>query len=444
MPADAQRCTIRECHENGEWKMSAHSPLSTVHSPLIPPGYKQTEVGVIPEEWEVTTIIDCCDYADYRGKTPPKTQSGTFLVTARNVRKGFIDYMDSQEFVPSALYDVIMRRGKPCIGDVLITTEAPLGNVAQIDREDVALAQRIIKYRPKLDELSSTYLKHYFLSDRFQQILDDHSSGSTAKGIKGRVLHQLPVVIPPLPEQRAIATALSDVDALLAGLDRLLAKKRDLKQAAMQQLLTGQTRLPGFKGKWEVKRLGEICEIAMGRTPPRLNQAFWGHGYKWLSIADLQSKVVSDSKEEITELAASTMTIIPKGTLLMSFKLSLGRLCFAGCDLFTNEAICSFNKVQANADFLYYVLRRTDFSLYGKQAVKGYTLNKESLRIIEVSLPPLPEQTAIAEVLTDMDAELAALEQRREKTRALKQAMMQELLTGKTRLISRGVVEMKP
>jgi type I restriction enzyme S subunit len=203
----------------------------------------------------------------------------------------------------------------------------------------------------------------------------------------------------------------------------------------MQQLLTGQTRLPGFKGKWEVKRLGEICEIAMGRTPPRLNQAFWGHGYKWLSIADLQSKVVSDSKEEITELAASTMTIIPKGTLLMSFKLSLGRLCFAGCDLFTNEAICSFNKVQANADFLYYVLRRTDFSLYGKQAVKGYTLNKESLRIIEVSLPPLSEQTAIAEELTEMDAELATLEQRREKTRALKQAMMQELLTGRTRLV---------
>jgi type I restriction enzyme S subunit len=203
----------------------------------------------------------------------------------------------------------------------------------------------------------------------------------------------------------------------------------------MQQLLTGQTRLPGFHAEWEVKRLGEICEIAMGRTPPRLNQAFWGHGYKWLSIADLQTKVVSDSKEEITALAASMMTIIPKGTLLMSFKLSLGRLCFAGCDLFTNEAICSFNKLQANAHFLYYALGRTDFSLYGKQAVKGYTLNKESLKSIEVTLPPLPEQTAIASVLTEMDAELAALEQRREKTHALKQAMMQELLTGKTRLV---------
>src|ERR1019366_7564380 len=197
-------------------------------------GYKQTDVGVIPEEWEVTPIISCCEYADYRGKTPPKTRSGTFLITARNVRRGFIDYEESQEYVVTESYEQIMRRGKPRIGDVLITTEAPLGNVAQVEREDVALAQRIIKYRPRSDDLSSNYLKHYLLSDLFQTILNNHGSGSTATGIKGRVLHQLPVVIPPPDEQRAIAWALSDVDALLSALDELIAKKRDLKQAVMQ------------------------------------------------------------------------------------------------------------------------------------------------------------------------------------------------------------------
>ncbi len=130
-----------------------------------------------------------------------------------------------------------------------------------------------------------------------------------------------------------------------------------------------------------------------------------------------------------------TMALIPKGTLLMSFKLSIGRLCFAGCDLFTNEAICSFSSLQSNAEYLYYALGRVDFSLYGKQAVKGYTLNKGSLQAVEVTLPPLPEQTAIAAVLSDMDAEIAALEVQRDKTRALKQGMMQELLTGRIRLI---------
>ena len=103
-------------------------------------GYKQTEVGVIPEDWDVEKIINSCSYADYRGKTPPKTESGTFLVTARNVRMGFIDYVDSKEYVPTALYDQIMSRGKPRIGGVVITTEAPLGNVAQIDREDIAFS----------------------------------------------------------------------------------------------------------------------------------------------------------------------------------------------------------------------------------------------------------------------------------------------------------------
>ena len=120
----------------------------------------------------------------------------------------------------------------------------------------------------------------------------------------------------------------------------------------------------------------------------------------------------------------------------MSFKLSIGRLCFAGCDLFTNEAICSFNDLRANAEYLYYALRRTDFSVYGKQAVKGYTLNKESLNLVEVHIPSSPdEQAAIASVLNDMDSAIDALETKLVKARQVKQGMMQELLTGSIRLV---------
>ena len=173
----------------------------------------------------------------------------------------------------------------------------------------------------------------------------------------------------------------------------------------------------------------------MGRTPSRINSAFWGAGYVWLSISDLKSKVVSTSKEEVTSLAAATMQPIRKGTLLMSFKLSIGRLCFAGCDLFTNEAICSFNNSRANTDFLYYMLGRTDFSLYGKQAVKGFTLNKESLMSVEVPYPSIEEQTAIANALSVMDNEITTLKTKLQKARYLKQGMMQELLTGRIRLV---------
>jgi type I restriction enzyme S subunit len=247
---------------------------------------------------------------------------------------------------------------------------------------------------------------------------------------------EIPIPLPPIAEQQAIAEALSDADALIESLEQLLAKKRQIKQGAMQDLLTGHRRLPGFSGAWEVKRLGEICRIGMGRTPSRLKSEYWGHGYKWLSIADLKSKVVSDSKEEITDLAASEMSVIPKGTLLMSFKLSIGRLCFAGCDLYTNEAICSFNDLRANASFLYYYLGRVDFSLYGKLAVKGYTLNKASLHQVEVALPSVEEQAAIASVLTTMDDDITALESKLQKARQIKQGMMQELLTGRIRLVS--------
>jgi type I restriction enzyme S subunit len=182
------------------------------------------------------------------------------------------------------------------------------------------------------------------------------------------------IPLPPLPEQRAIAAALSDVDDLISALDKLIAKKRALKTATMQQLLTGKQRLPGFIGEWETRRLGEIASITMGRTPSRGVSSFWGSGYPWLSIADLKTKHLISTKEEITEAAVANMSVIPKGTLVMSFKLTIGKLAFASRDMYSNEAICGFNDLKADAEFVYYILGRTDFSLYGKQAVKGYTL----------------------------------------------------------------------
>ena len=401
------------------------------------PGYKQTEVGVIPVEWDALAAREIGvfrggngfpleaqgarsgDYPFFKVSDMNNEGNETFMTTANHwISEHTRKSLGATAFPADAI--VFAKVGAA----IFLERKKILGQASCIDNNMAAL----VLDRSRADV---RFVHTQLLSKKLGSLV----ATTALPALNGKQLDAMALALPPLPEQRAIATALSDVDGLLGGLDRLIAKKRDLKQAAMQQLLTGQTRLPGFHGEWEVKRLGEICEVAMGRTPPRLNQAYWGHGYKWLSIADLQTKVVSDSKEEITELAASMMTIIPKGTLLMSFKLSLGRMCFAGCDLFTNEAICSFNRLQANAEFLYYVLGRTDFSLYGKQAVKGYTLNKESLKSIKVALPPLPEQTAIAEVLTEMDGELAVLEQRREKTRALKQAMMQELLTGQTRLV---------
>ena len=166
-------------------------------------------------DWEQRKLIDVCDYVDYRGKTPTKTDSGVFLVTAKNVKDGYIDYGASQEYISEDDYEEVMHRGKPEIGDVLITTEAPCGNVAQVNRADIALAQRIIKYRGQSNIVDNTYLKYYLLSPEFQDILNAKSSGGTVKGIKGSVLHQQEIKYPKYEEQFKIGSYFNNLDHLI-------------------------------------------------------------------------------------------------------------------------------------------------------------------------------------------------------------------------------------
>ena len=152
---------------------------------------------------------------DYRGKTPTKTDKGIFLVTAKNVKDGFIDYETSREYISEIDYEEVMHRGKPEIGDVLITTEAPCGNVAQVNCADIALAQRIIKYRGHVDALDNTYLKHYLLSPEFQKKLNAKSSGGTVQGIKGSILHQQEIKYPNYEGQKKIGQYFDGLDNLI-------------------------------------------------------------------------------------------------------------------------------------------------------------------------------------------------------------------------------------
>jgi type I restriction enzyme S subunit len=401
------------------------------------PGYKLTEVGVIPEDWKVKSLQEL---GVWKGGATPSMSNASFWTD------GVIFWASSSDIRANVLSSTASMITEAAIKQssttllkedaiLIVTRSGILRRYLPIAKNIVPVAiNQDIKALIPNSQTNADYLLQ-ILSERGPDILSRcMKSGTTVESIEYTWLKKYQIPLPPLPEQRAIATALSDVDALIASLDKLIAKKRDIKQATMQQLLTGKTRLSGFSGEWKKRKLGEIAEIKMGKTPSRRNSAYWGRGYKWLSIADLKSKYISETKEEITKLATLDMTVIPRGTLVMSFKLTIGKLAFTGCDMYSNEAICSFTKLQASAEYMYYVLSQIDFSLYGKQAVKGYTLNMDSLNSVEIPYPSLAEQHAIATILSDMDAEIAALERRRDKTRALKQGMMQELLTGKTRL----------
>jgi type I restriction enzyme S subunit len=290
-------------------------------------------------------------------------------------------------------------------------------------------------YRSQIGRLAS----YLFQSAILKRQINEHL-GATINQITNKSINSFRVPVPTPPEQRAIATALSDVDGLLGGLDRLIAKKRDLKQAAMQQLLTGQTRLPGFHGAWEVKTLGEIVEkIVGGGTPSRANPAFWGNEIPWVTVKDFATFNPRYAQESITRLGLrnSASHLIPAGTLITSTRMALGKAVVYQVDVTINQDLKAlFLKPDTSVVFLTYWFEHFGGlidELGSGSTVKGISLVE--LRRFPFHAPPHPEQTAIASMLTAMDRELTVLDRQREKTRALKQAMMQELLTGRTRLI---------
>lgn len=224
------------------------------------------------DDWEQRKLIDGCEYVDYRGKTPNKTENGVFLVTAKNVKAGYIDYEASQEYIAEEDYDEVMHRGMPQIGDVLITTEAPCGNVAQVDREDIALAQRIIKYRGYENQIDNTYLKHYLLTPYFQRVLESKSSGGTVQGIKGSILHQQIIRHPSFEEQVKIGRHLDSIDNLIALHQRKCDELQKVKKYMLQKMFpkkgekVPEIRFAGFTGDWEQRKFPEFVQFYNGQT----------------------------------------------------------------------------------------------------------------------------------------------------------------------------------
>ena len=212
------------------------------------PNFKPSGIdwlGEVPEHWNVLPFTKyVSEKSDYRGKTPEKTQDGVFLVTAKNVRMGFIDYEGSQEYVAETEYDEIMRRGLPKQGDILFTTEAPLGNVALVDREDVALAQRIIRFRMKPEHFWYTFALYGMMSDYFQAQLQSLSTGSTAEGLKASKLPLLRLVAPPTQEQRAIAGFLdgetAKIDSMVAKVETAIERLQEYRTALITAAVTGK------------------------------------------------------------------------------------------------------------------------------------------------------------------------------------------------------------
>lgn len=271
------------------------------------------------------------------------------------------------------------------------------------------------------------------------------SSSRKDPNITSRDIKAFPIAAPPFQEQLAIAVALGEMDALIASLDRLIAKKRDIKQAAMQQLLTGRTRLPGFSGQWKARRLGDVGRLRGGNGFPTIYQGHDDGDFPFFKVSDMNndgnSVFMVRSNNRITETVREELgaTSFPRHSIVFA---KIGAAIFLERKKILSQSSCIDNNMMGfiiedkdtHYRFMHYLLLTVRFgNLVSTTALPS--LNGKEIADLEFALPPLKEQTAIAEVLTDIDSEIAALENRRDKTCLLKQRMMQELLTGKVRLV---------
>ena len=412
----------------------------------VKPGYKQTEVGVIPEEWEVRKLgersafrtgpfgsaLHKSDYID----------DGVPVINPMHIFDGQIVSTRTMTVTEAAAKHLADFRLKS--GDIIMGRRGDMGRCAVVQSNQAGwlcgTGSIIIRCA---DSVAPNFLQRVLSSPRVVAAIEDTSVGSTMINLNQSTLAGLRIQFPPLPEQRTIAGALSDVDALIGALDRLITKKRDLKQAAMQQLLTppgagqaGQKRLPGFHGEWEVKRFADVAFPRRDRVDPRRTGV---HEFcVELEHIESASGVLLGSTS--TGDQSSLKSVFRTGDVLFGKLRAYLRKYW----LATRSGVCSTeiwvfapNDRLITTDYLFQFIKTDQFIEVASNAY-GTHMPRSDWNVVknyEMQLPSLPEQTAIAEVLSDMDAELAALTQRRDKTRALKQGMMQELLTGRIRLV---------
>lgn len=416
----------------------------------VKPGYKQTEVGVIPEDWEVAPLSQLSSIErgkfSARPRNDPRLYGGhiPFIQTGDVTRSNgaiatYTQSLNSDGLRVSRLFPK---------GTLFFTIAANIGDVG-ITQFEAACPDSLVAITPY--DKTDKYWLLYELSRRKSEF---ESLASPGAQLNINLEKLRPYLLPvPLPnEQRAIATALSGVDVLLAKLDQLIAKKRDLKQATMQQLLTGRIRLPGFSGNWVVKRLGDIGNCLRGVTykgDSDLQPHDTAQTKRLLRSNNIQnSRVVIEDIQFVNSNRVVPQQLLRKNDILICMangsKALVGKAglfdvadgydyafgAFMGC--FRTEAN------ESNPGFVFYLFQTARYRDYINNFLAGSSinnLNPGSIESLEFYMPKMVEQTAIATALSDMDAELANLEDRRNKTRALKQGMMQELLTGTIRLI---------
>ncbi|MDP3702073.1 MAG: restriction endonuclease subunit S [Hylemonella sp.] len=398
-----------------------------------------TEIGLLPGDWyaerlgNVSTCVIGLTYSP-----ADVADHGTLVLRSSNIQGGRLALSDCV-FVRMALPDRVITRE----GDLLVCvrngSSSLIGKAALIDSS--AAGSAFGAFMSVLRSSDGPYLRQVFDTASLKRQIEQ-GLGATINQITNRDMDALLVPWPSTAEERgSIGSVLTDADALVDSLEQLLTKKRQIKQGAMQELLTGKRRLPGFTGPVQAIRLGDVCKMQSGGTPAASQSAYFDGPHPWVAISDITqaNKYLSITERSLSEagLNACAAKLFPAGTVLYAMYASVGECCIATVPACTSQAILAMQPAgNLDPEYLYYSL--TSSKAKAKSAVQQGTqgnLNKGIVQAMEIRFPEVPEQKAIARALSNMDEEISALESRLTKARSLKQAMAQALLTGRIRLV---------
>lgn len=409
----------------------------------ISAGYKQTEVGIIPEEWDVQTGRELFSKIQDGTHFSPKIRGGEFLyVTSKNIKFGYLD-LNSAEYIDRAQHEAIYKRCDVRRNDILLTKDgANTGNAAlNFLDEPFSLLSSVAFLRLDNEKHSPAFFLQQFLSSEFQRYIQEEMSGNAITRLTLQKINNLKFYVPPRHEQTAIANALSDVDALISELEKLIAKKQAIKTATMQQLLTGRTRLPQFalredgtpKGTkpselgeipedWEVVELGSVARLYQPET-------ISGSDLKDSGFPVYGANGLIGFFDRFNH-CESEVIVTCRGSTCGTVNITVPQSWITG-----NAMVVDTSERKALGKiYAFFLLGFHDLTICISGSGQPQIV-RSPLAAFKIQLPSRDEQTAIATILSDMDAEIQALEQRLGKTRQIKQGMMQELLTGKTRLM---------
>lgn len=407
---------------------------------VIKEGYKQTEIGIIPNDWELMKLGDIFEFKNGLNKEKHFFGYGTPILNYMDVFKysGVIAndikgkvFLTNQELKAYEVRkgDVFFTRTSETIEEIGVTT------TVLEDVLDTVFSGFVLRGRSKNAILDLYFKKYCFSSSFVRKEIISTASYTTRALTNGRLLANVKIAVPTLAEQTAIANALSDADALITSLEKLIAKKRNIKQGTMQQLLQP-------KEGWEVKKLGEVATIVRGASPRPIEDTKWFDKQSpigWVRISDVtkSKKVLLETTQKLSDLGVKNSRLVENGNLIMSICATVGRPILTTFDVCIHDGFVVFKNPQVDRQYLYYFLTFIEDN-WAKSGQTGSQMNLNTTLInnTEIPFPKSPEeQTRIATILSDMDAELTVLEQKLEKYKKIKLGMMQELLTGRTRLV---------